>query len=69
MSAIFIIAIISIPFIAGFSGYSDLRKSIRNYQETGINKIRKGLLPELGDVIMILVISVFVIIYSSGTSG
>ncbi|MCD4658212.1 MAG: hypothetical protein K8S87_11795 [Planctomycetes bacterium] len=69
MSGLFLIAVISIPFIAGFSGYLDLRKSISEFNATGVNKIRKSLLPEFGDIAMIIILSAFVIAYSSGTSG
>ena len=69
MSGLFLIAVISIPFIAGFSGYSDLRKSIQEFKSTGVNKIRRSLLPTISDIAMIIILSTFVIAYSCGTSG
>ena len=69
MSGLFLIAVISIPFIAGFSGFSDLRKSISTYNATGVNKIRTSLLPDFGDIAMIIILSTFIIVYSCGSSG
>lgn len=69
MSGLFLIAVISIPFFAVFSGFADLRKSISVFKATGVNKIHKNLLPDIGDIALIIVLSAFVIAYSCGSSG
>ena len=69
MISIFYIAVLILPIIAVTNGYSEVKKSVQMFRETGDGKLRKSLQPAVSDIFLTFLLAGFVIAYSCGPAG